>query len=981
MLPLELKIKGFGPYLDASLSEEDFKLLQDSRVFLIFGEIGAGKTTLFDAILLALYGETSFPERKVEHLISHHIKPGSKVVPEVRFRFLFGKDEIEIVRRFPSLTPKGQDAYLWINKRLKSNRVSEVNRILKEILKLDAKQFKKVLLLPQGEYREVLLAEKKERMALFERLFQLEVFFKLAEFMKEKNKELKVELAKLNDQLSAYLKSSDAQTVEDLKEKIKINQEFARKLIDKKNYLEEELRKKEAELRRLEEIYNLLERKTKLEEEKKELLGKREEWERIEREVQRLRAFKEVLPYYEALRKGWKELKKLKQAEKDTLNELKKEGSKLEEIEKNLDKLLQEKERIYGLREKKTKLEDLLKLVEEERENRKKLRLLEEDLNKVSFESDRIAEEKEALNLILELARLDQTYQDLVDLEEVSSEYFKLEERVREVEEVLNKKKEEYEYLKDLSLLQRVAERLKEGDPCPLCGSTSHPAKACVSASNLQRLNKLSEEMKNLEEEVKKLRKKMGEASGKRKVLLERLKNQGIDVENLNEQAENIKKVLKELDERLPDKLRYIKNFSEKELKDRLKALERDEKNLLMKREELLQKKASLEEFYRSFKVRLSELGYDENLSLEEVKQELSILDEEITFFDSTFEELRKKREDSLRRLSGYQEKLDGIKNLLARELSLYKEALIKVFSLRKRGFFKGPHELKDAFARVGELETMEREVEEYKKRLFSVDKGLREVEEELRNKYPETLNKRLDEVGSELESFRRAVEDLRNEKEKIVEELARVSQTLEKFELVKKEVEKLSHKLDDLRKEQSLLEDIINLIDGKNQKSVSFQSYATSIFLDRLLRRANHYIKEFSFYRYSFVIEDALRRDFELCVFDIYTGKPREVRTLSGGESFIAVLAFALGVSDLMQALAGTRPFKSFFIDEGFGNLDSQTLNRVVDILVEVSQKKDQVIGIISHLYELKDRFPARIEVIKRREGGSKLKVVRVFK
>ena len=253
-------------------------------------------------------------------------------------------------------------------------------------------------------------------------------------------------------------------------------------------------------------------------------------------------------------------------------------------------------------------------------------------------------------------------------------------------------------------------------------------------------------------------------------------------------------------------------------------------------------------------------------------------------------------------------------------------------------------------------------------------------LEEELRTKHLEFSQKSLDEVSVELKNLKENVEKLRLEKERIDRELARIEDTLRRFEAIKVEVEELTRRVDSLRKEQGMLEHIINLISGKNPKAVSLQSYATSIFLDRLLRRANHFLQEFSFRRYSFVIEEALRKDFELYVFDAYTGRAREVRTLSGGESFIAVLAFALGVSDLMQALAGTKPFQSFFIDEGFGNLDSQTLDRVVQTLVEVSQKADRIIGVISHLSELKDRFPARIEVIKEREGGSKIKVRRVF-
>jgi exonuclease SbcC len=984
MLPLELTIKGFGPYLRVSISEEEFRLLQDSRLFLIFGEIGAGKTTLFDAILFALYGETSFPERKVEHLISHHIKPGDRVVPEVGFRFLLGKDEIKVVRRLPALALRGQEAYLWINGRLRSNKLSEVNQILKDILKLDAKQFKKVLLLPQGEYREVLLAERRERLALFEKLFQLEVFSKLEEYLKEKNKELKAELDNLTTELSTLLRSCEAQSLEELKEKIERTKEDLRKHYQEEARLKEELRHKEESLKRLENLCLLLERKKALEEEKRLLLQKKEEFEEKEKEVARLRAFKEILPYYEDLRRRWKELKRLKSLEKETLAKLEEEKIAFKEITERLSELEKEKERISALREKKVKLEELLKLLQREKEANAKLESLGRRLNELIAQVERLREEKEAINIMVELSKLEKEYQDLVRLKEVEKALCELEASIKDLEERLNEKKKEYEALRDLSLLQRFAERLKEGEACPLCGSTSHPHKASLSEKDVERITILSEEIPKLEEELRKEREKRSELLGERKSLLTRTRIEF--EEELRRKIETLRSTLKnkvyhpEAQAEGSPHIKLSQSLSEDELKRDLEMLENKEKNLHKEKEVLLQDKARLEEQLRSVEGKFSELGYEEKPSLEKIERELSELNKEITAFETAFNELTSKKEESSRRLSGLQTKLEETRNSLKREVLHYREALAKVFSLKKRGLFSRLSELKEAFSRISYLEGLEKEVEDYKKHLFSLTESLARLDEELRTKHQDFSQISLDEVSVELKVLKENVEGLRLEKERIDRELARLEENLKRSEAIKAQVEELTQRVSLLRKEQGMLEHILSLISGKNPKAVSLPSYATSIFLDRLLRRANHYLKEFSFHRYSFVIEEALRKDFELYIFDAYTGRAREVRTLSGGESFIAVLAFALGVSDLMQALSGTKPFQSFFIDEGFGNLDSQTLDRVVQTLVEISQRADRVIGVISHLSELKDRFPARIEVIKEREGGSRIKVEKVF-
>ncbi|MCC6026603.1 MAG: hypothetical protein LM575_06505, partial [Caldimicrobium sp.] len=619
-----------------------------------------------------------------------------------------------------------------------------------------------------------------------------------------------------------------------------------------------------------------------------------------------------------------------------------------------------------------------------EKEANAKLESLGRRLNELIAQVERLREEKEAINIMVELSKLEKEYQDLIRFKEVEKALCELEASIKDLEERLNEKKREYEALRDLSLLQRFAERLKEGEACPLCGSTSHPHKASLSEKDVERITILSEEIPKLEEELRKEIEKRSELLGERKSLLTRTRIEF--EEELRRKIETLRSTLKnkvyhpEAQAEGSPHIKLAQSLSEEKLKRELEELENKEKNLHKEKEALLQDKARLEEQLRSVEGKFSELGYEEKPSLEKIERELSELNKEITAFETAFNELTSKKEESSRRLTGLQTKLEETRNSLKREVLHYREALAKVFSLKKRGLFSRLSELKEAFSRISYLEGLEKEVEDYKKHLFSLTESLARLDEELRTKHEDFSQISLDEVSVELKVLKENVEGLRLEKEKIDRELARLEENLKRSEAVKAQVEELTQRVSLLRKEQGMLEHIINLISGKNPKAVSLPSYATSIFLDRLLRRANHYLKEFSFHRYSFVIEEALRKDFELYIFDAYTGRAREVRTLSGGESFIAVLAFALGVSDLMQALSGTKPFQSFFIDEGFGNLDSQTLDRVVQTLVEISQRADRVIGVISHLSELKDRFPARIEVIKDREEGSRLKVEKVF-
>ena len=175
MKPLYLSIKGFGPYLQAEIKEEDFKFLTQNRLFLISGEIGAGKTTLFDAIFYALYGESTIEGRNPTSLISHFIKNKPNLIPEIKFKFFLDGKTYQIVRR-PSFRGRAENVSLWIENKLFSAKKNEIKDKIKELIGLDAKQFKKVFLIPQGEYRKILIAKGEEREALLETIFETFIF-------------------------------------------------------------------------------------------------------------------------------------------------------------------------------------------------------------------------------------------------------------------------------------------------------------------------------------------------------------------------------------------------------------------------------------------------------------------------------------------------------------------------------------------------------------------------------------------------------------------------------------------------------------------------------------------------------------------------------------------------------------------------------------------------------------------------------------
>jgi len=1000
MKPLYLSIKGFGPYLKAEIKEDDFKFLTENKLFLISGEIGAGKTTIFDAIVYALYGESTIEGRNPADLISHFIKTKPNIIPEINFKFFLDGKTYQI-RRCPSFKGKAENVSLWIENKLFSAKKEEIKAKIKELIGLDAKQFKKVFLIPQGEYRKILIAKKEEREGLLETIFETSLFSNLEEFLKIKIKDLKDLYQSLNKNEEELKNIAQVSNFEELKNKIGELERKQKDLENKLNSLISEKEKTEKEIKELEKILQLQEEIKELTEKFENLKSKENEIYAKKEILKKLKILKENLIFYENFEKFKIELKNNYHKKKNLAKNLCQIEKLLESFEIEIKKFYQNEKEVEEKKQKLQSLKDLeIRFEEKEilqkkldqtvelcQKNLKELEILKEKINSLKGEIEKAFEEKDQLNRAIILLKEKEI---IIESLKAFEEYEKLIPELKIAEKNVKELKAYYENLENLkrdleikNSAQYLAKFLKEGEPCPVCGSTfhPHPIKTEFFIEELKRVEKeLSEQKKELEKEEK----RFYNLQAKIEKLEESLQNK--DKEKLNRDYENIEKELFNL----PQK--YLKNFTKnfdisleienkiKNLKTQLNYLENLE---IKKREELEHLKKDeiavrerlniIEEFIKNYS------------SFEALKFKIDYLEREIKEWENKKGEL----ENNIRLLTEEkirtQTQLINIEESIKRDLKEYKRIIKKLISLKREGLLSSINDFKTQASTLSKIEVIEEEILSFFNEVERIKKSLEDAKKdwEIHKRYWETLTQK----PLEEEKLYSELEAKKNEKRLLEEALGNLNKEvgrLEKERLHLQEVLKAYEKIikdkKSLEEEYPFLEALYNIIAGKNKKGVSFHSFVLSLFAQLILKRANFYFKEFSFGRYKFIEDEVLQKKFTLEVFDHYTGSKRETKTLSGGESFLATLSLALGTSDVILYLYRTRPFESLFIDEGFGSLDENTLEKVVNTLLSLAHHSGRIIGIISHLKELKDKFPVVLEVCKNQFSGSYIKLNKNF-
>lgn len=868
MKPEKLIICGWGPYKDETII--DFEKLNMSGLFLVTGQTGAGKTTIFDAIAYALYGIMSGGMREKGTVRSDFADADTKTYVQLYMRHK--NQQYHILRNPEYLRPKkrksGENAFT----KEKENAVltmpdgsiiagnQDVTDKVKEILQMDGKQFCQISMIAQGEFAKLLFASSAEKNAIFRELFGTGVYEKVQSELKRRSAVLYDEYKQFKNKMEEDVRILSLQD----EEWKSLTETEAMDFVRIKKWLH-----------------------IRMEEERLREQHKKREEENAEKEVLSLQ--KEL----EALRQLNARFVELAGAVK-RVDELEKKADAREEQKRNIvlarkARELKTQEQLLCAKERDmTELSEQIKInMTEVSDNKKKAEMLKKTVGhkeeiKIAFKiADQFAEQKELWN------RTENA------LAEVRKKLQNARLNYERAQKLAHEKKHLYEqadvrYKK--AVIGIAARLVKEGEPCPVCGSLEHPQVAPISENVPD--EKQLEIWKQEAERAMENEKQMYE----RAVFLVNEENGYIGkIEEVRAELADLEEKIQEADREV---IAYVQSHTEKEFeKECSEYLELDtlivERVRQLSQSEILlqEKQKEFEEENSLFEKKVRQSGFEDRLAFER-----SVLS------DDSLEQLEQEYEDAQREY------------VAAKEVKEHLEQALQ---------------------------------------------GLEPADESaLRERFVEKQRIR-DYCRSEAEESRLLIKQMEH--------------SLNGLEKNGKQVEKI-------QEEYGVVKDLDDLANGNNAKRLVFEQFVLAGYFEKILRAANLRLTKMTDGRYELLrsrqVSDGRRKDnLEIMVMDYYTGRQRSVKTLSGGETFKASLALALGMSDCIQAENGGMEVETLFIDEGFGALDEESLEQACDTLMMLAGR-NRMVGIISHVAQLRERIENQI-IVEKHNNGSRAKVI----
>ncbi len=920
MRPTQLTVSAFGPYAKKTVFE--LGKLGTGGLYLVTGDTGSGKTTLFDAITYALYGEASGDVRDAGMFRSKYADAQTPTFVELEFDYA-GKNYLikrnpdyeRPAKRGDGFTLQKANAEFYLPDGRVITKLREVNLAVKELLGVDRGQFTQIAMIAQGEFLKLILASTEERQKIFREIFRTRYYQILQE-------RLKSEAAELGKACDAF--------------KSNIKQQIGGVVCDETNVSKTELEKAQSGELPLCEIEVVIEKiikqdctqKNKIEETIEEIetrisemtrkLGKAEEIEKAkvartalskELELKVMRQQAAVLQF---------EVEKGREAERQTLAEsiitLKKELPKYHELD-TLQK---------NLREKRTQLEVLEKKKEEVASYiQKREHLLEAykleigELKNISLTCNELRQEKE---------KLIEKKKALVDLNKEIALFNELENKLSSEQEHYKKAvaqaialKMQYDgqykaYLDEQAGV--LAKNLIAGQKCPVCGALEHPEPAALTKEATSK--EALEEKKKAVENAERKAAKQSEGAAALKAQIESKKEilRKTTLLLLGECAfEEIEVVFRKVSSSLATR--------ESELLKTLKAVE-----IKVQRQEILEQEIP----------KMETLLKEETLQLAEIRESFLLL---------------------LAEIKGMKESAEKIKGSLA---------------------YSGKEEAEFALSQLeSTLLSMKKSQENADRQMQQLSAELKELEGKLIALNEQISNSENADVYALAEQLGQ-LSALKQQQRAVLSEIAvRLGRNHSALAGIKQQ----SQTLLETEKKYTWVRALSNTANGNisGKEKVMLETYIQMTYFDRMIVRANTRFMRMSNGQYELqrrmeAENNRSQSGLELDVIDHYNGTRRSVKTLSGGEAFKAALSLALGLSDEIQNSAGGIKLDTMFVDEGFGSLDEESLKQAINTLSGLSEG-NRLIGIISHVAELKEKIDRQVVITKEKMGGSRADII----
>lgn len=1028
MRPIELEIEAFGPF--AKVQTIDFRLLKDANMFLIHGATGGGKTTILDAICYALYGVTSGDERDARAMRSDFAKDDQ--LTQVKLTFKVGQVTY-YVHRIPAqqrpkivghgYTEQLPEAELYIvdgkEKKQIAVNVSRVTEKVIEIIGFDADQFRQVIMIPQGQFRKLLVAKSEERQKILGEIFQTRKYKQVEDKIREAEGKLRREVASLKerrleqiknikyrpDTLLESLMESDnidphqvmtqvkalGQTQDEEIEKLAKGIEQSNKKLEKmagmitvainnNEKLNENVKaeKRYHELQANSELYKSKEKDYSLA--RKALPLKAKETYIKDLAGQKEQTREEV----KQIQKGIKALERQYKTAKDQVEACAKKEPEIQKLTIDLNTAVE------NHRPKLAKLIELEKekgLIKEEiaqaEKQQQKLKKEKEEIDKNILTAEKNLETRQALNdslrkQALNLEKLSTTITQKKQLETLEKNHKELQNQYKIIDAGLKKVTGEYAKASaahNQAIQQWVhaqagelAKQLEKDEECPVCGSTTHPSPADVSSETVTQEE--VEKKKALFEKADKKRSKYQQQhasiqtegkESKQQILAQKELLGKYSEDSLEDLQKKEKKLKSEKEESIKSLDKLVK-LEKTILDDKKKKGQLDEQitKLQEKDKENADKFTSLKTQIGQIKKEIPALLIDQNKLEQYIKAIENAIKAHTQVADQAKQDLEEVTSRKIQAETKAKEKATQVKNITIR----YEKELADFKAERESLGFKTLVDYQKAYKSQEELERLEKEIKAYRN-LYSIAKAqyeqLKEETKAIKLVDIEALRQKRDELEQARDKQSRAHQTIIVEKEHNEHQVATIL--------------KSSQTIADKEKKYSIVGDLTKAVRGHNVKGLSFERFIQSSLFEDVLIRANERLTLMSNTRYELYRSDdretkAAHAGLDLEVLDTYTGKKRHVRTLSGGEGFMASLSLALGLADVVQSYAGGISLDTIFIDEGFGTLDVESLDAAIETLINL-QQSGRLVGIISHVPELRDRIGARLEVMTTQSGS----------
>lgn len=1003
MMPISLTLSAFGPYPDTITI--DFESFQEDGLFLITGPTGSGKTMIFDAMIFALYGKTSGQIRQTDSLRCDHAL--NEIPTFVEFSFSLHQQNYTI-KRNPKYylegkkTPKQPSALLTLPDGKMVEGIKEVNQKMISLLGVDDQQFKQICMIAQGEFTKLIMASSDEREKVLRELFHSETYQKLEE-------KLKVHLKTYQDKYDLLLNKR-----KDLMQELQVedHQEYLSKqtkLIASQQKEYDDLKKDLDQKKQQLQLYRLQNQRLiqlkDLKQQFQDLKKQENDYQELNKTVDTLKKAQETNYLYISYIKQQKKLQTLKLNQEDFLKQLKKLEKDYQEKKVQADFLdykQQTKEKLQNQIQETKQLINQIYQYQNDYQNlqtlKQQYRMLDEEhklflKKKEKFENglqrdqERIQSEQQVQSkyeLIkqqyvrlneqkVKVHQLSDYYDQILKLNENKSD---LQEEYTVVEKQVDHEKMQYNQMEKLYFRKQAgifALQLKEDQPCPICGSLHHPHPAQIEKEDItkEKLDQQAKKVKQQEHRLQDILQKILLSNQKKEMLVKQTKQLSSE---LNIQEEISKEIfIKELDHLSKDEKRMKKEYLE--LQDELKYIQKLKKSVALSLKDMstyeskeLKQAQSLENIQVQIhqlsgklddSLRQYEIG-EVNKNYQQVQKEYRQLSLEIETIQQDYEKVKNKYLE-------IKTKISSLNQQIIQEQEIYDELDNKYHTALDA--FINEEEFLNLKTQINQISILEKKYQDYLISLKSLNKQIISLENEVKDStYVDlsSLSETIKEVNQQLREKNDDLEKLKIDyslKEKMVKDIQKINQQLEKDEDTY----------------QRYL-DLYNLASGKNNARVSIERYVLATYFENMLIYANVIMKQLSQGRYQLLRKDDAgkgrsQQGLELDVFDQESGNIRSIKTLSGGESFKAALSLALGLSRMVQDYAGGIELNTLFIDEGFGSLDSQSLDQAMNCLMELHHE-NKLIGIISHVSDLKDRIERQL-VVERKQKQSVIQTI----